>query len=209
MIIQNLQNIFHLTIGIHIAISIAIIALGFLHRKDRVRTLPLLYVINLGIFLVASFVGSNYFDISKTLDLVTFFGYVIIASYVISIEIPGYLLLSRYDDKLLDALQNIRRKIISLNYDIVKISDLEILCQENKKQLETIFVYDILEEFIKSCKTIKNLDKSLYEVTLKEIGERIGNVSEQSKHPFPKLIEIMSLAGISFLLGQFLNHFFT
>ena len=53
-----------------------------------------------------------------------------------------------------------------------------------------------------------NLDKSLYEVTIKEIGEQIQQISARSKHPFPKLIEIMSLAGISFLLGQFLNHFF-
>ncbi len=209
MIVQDIQNVFYVVIGIHVAISIIIISTGFLHRKDRTRALPFLYIINLGIFLVASFVGSSYYDVSTPLDLIVFFGYVIIASYVISIEIPGYILLSRYDDKLLDVLQDIRRKTVSLKYNIEKIQDLQTLYQKNRKQLEAIFVYDMLEEFTKSCNTIKNLDTSLYEVTLKEVGDRIGSVSDRSKHPFPKLIEIMSLAGISFLLSQFLAHFFS
>lgn len=209
MITQDLLDPFYLVIIIHVIISITITALGFLNRKDRTKTLPFLYITNLMIFLIGSFFGSMYFDISKTLDLVTFSGYVIITSYVISIEIPGYILLSRYDDKLSDTLQDIRRKIISLNYNLENMSDLETFCQKNKKQLETIFVYGVLEEFIKSCNIVKNLDKVLYEVALKEIGEGINTVSERSKHPFPKLIEIMSLAGISFLLSQFLNHFFS
>lgn len=208
MLIQDLHNVFYVVIGIHVIISIIIISMGFLHRKDRTRVLPFLYIINLGIFLTASFIGPIYYDVSKIIDLIIFFGYVIIASYVISIEIPGYIILSRYDDKLLDVLQDIRRKTVSLKYNLEKITDLQTLYQKNRKQLETIFVYDMLEEFTKSCSVIKNLDTSLYEVTLKEVGDRIGSVSERSKHPFPKLIEVMSLAGISFLLSQFLVHFF-
>lgn len=209
MIVQDLQNVFYIVIAIHLIISVVIIVSGFLHRKERTRILPLLYVANLGAFLIASFAGSIFYDITETLELVVFFGYAIIASYVISIEMPGYLILSRYDDKLLDALQDLRKKIISLNYNLGNISDLETFCQKNEKQLETVFISDVLNEFIKSCKTTKHLDTSLYEVALKEVGEAINTVSTRSKHPFPKLIEIMSLAGISFLLSQFLNHFFT
>lgn len=209
MIIQDLENIFYLIIGIHVAISIAITVSGFLHRKDRTRILPLLYMINLGIFLVTSFVGPIYFDISRTLDLVTFFGYVIIASYVISIEIPGYIMLSRYDEKLVEVMTNIRKQTISLNYNFDNLEKLRTTCESNKQYLEDASIYDILEEFVKSCTKIKNIDVQLYHLVLKELGEQIKSVSDRSKHPFPKLIEIMSLAGISFLLSQFLNHFFT
>ena len=53
---------------------------------------------------------------------------------------------------------------------------------------------------------MKHLDRIHYDTTVKELGERIQQISDGSKHPFPKLIEILSLAGISFLIGQFLTH---
>lgn len=208
-ILPGAETLFYATITVHTIISIVIIVLGWLHRTDRTRRMPILFGINLGIFLIGAFIGINYFEFTKILDLVSFLGYLIISCYVVAIEIPGYILLSRYDQRLADAMQNIRRQTISLNYDFGNLSTLQSTCQTNRTELESVSIYDILEEFVKRCTIIGNLDSQLYNLALKELGEQIKSVSERSKHPFPKLIEIMSLAGISFLLGQFLNHFFT
>ena len=202
---QNSEILFYVAIVAHLSISVIIIIVGIIHKTDRIKHQPILFGINLAVFLAIVFVGSHYLEFSN-LDFVSFLGYSLIVSYVITIEVPGYILLSNYDKNLVKILQSIRKNTIDLNYNFEKINDLERTFEENKTMLKTISIDEFIDQFVKRCKTIQNLDKSLYEITVKELGEHIQFVSRRSKHPFPKLIEILSFAGISFLLAQFLNH---
>lgn len=204
---QELQIIFYSAILSHVSISIIIMIVGYVRKNERTKYSPLLFGVNLLVFLSTVVVGTNYLDF-QLIDFVSFVGYSLIISYVLTIEIPGYILLSKYDSKLVEILQNLRQKSIQLNYDIDSVDNLRTYFDENKKALNSVTTNELLDSFIKRCKTIQNLDKSLYEVTVKELGEHIQFVSRRSKHPFPKLIEILSLAGISFLLAQFLNQLF-
>lgn len=203
------EPLFYSIIVAHLIISVIIIIVGFTRKTERTKNLPILFIVNLAIFLTASFVGSTYLQFGKSMDFFAFMGYVVIGSYVIAIEIPGYLILSKYDSDLTKILLDTRKKIIDLNYKIEGTGELNTYCQSNKKMLDDVSLYSIIDSFVKRCIAISNLDQSLYQITIKEIGEQVNVVSNRSKHPFPKLIEIMSLAGISFLLSQFLNHFFS
>jgi F0F1-type ATP synthase assembly protein I len=202
---QESQIAFYGTVISHIIISSVIIAISYLRRNERTKFLPLLFGINLGVFLSIVFVVINYSEF-QPIDFVAFLGYSLIVSYVVTIEIPGYVLLSKHDANLVNILQNLRQKSITLNYNFDSLDEIRKYFNENKKILNSTVIDQLAENFIKRCETIKNLDKSLYETMIKEIGEEIQHISSRSKHPFPKLIEIFSLAGISFLMGQFLNH---
>lgn len=202
---QEVQIVLYGTIIAHIIISGIVIAIGYLRRNERTKILPLLFGINLSFFLSIIFIGINYVEF-QPIDFVAFLGYSLIVSYIVTIEIPGYVLLSKHDANLVNILRNIRQKSIQLSYNFNSLDELKGYFNKNKKILNSTIVDQVTENFIKRCETIKNLDKSLYEITIKEIGEEIQHVSSRSKHPFPKLIEILSLAGISFLLSQFLNY---
>ncbi|QLH11259.1 hypothetical protein [Nitrosarchaeum sp. AC2] len=202
-----LQIIFYGIIASHIIVSIIIIIIGYLKKNERIKHLPILFAINAFVFVLLVSIGTYFIDF-KLIDFVAFIGYSIIISYVVTIEIPGYFLISKYDSNLTDVLQNLRQKSIQLNYNFDSVIDLRTYFNENKNTLSSITINELLDSFIKRCETIKNLDKSLYEITIKELGEHIQSTSSRSKHPFPKLIEIFSLAGISFLLGQLLNYVF-
>ena len=204
---SELQIIFYGVIVIHTIISVIITIIGYIIKNERTKYLPVLFGVNAIIFLIVVLVGTYYIDF-QTIDYVIFIGYSVIVSHVITIEIPGYILLSKHDSKLIDILQNLRQKSIQLNYDIDSLDDLRKYFDGNKETLSSSTVNELLNSFITRCETIKNLDKSLYEISIKELGEQIQQISSRSKHPFPKLIEIFSLAGISFLLGQFLIYFF-
>ena len=203
----ELQIIFYSVIATYIVVTITITIVGYLRRNERTNQLPILFVVNALVFLISVLAGTHYIDF-QIIDYVAFIGYSIIISYVITIEIPGYVLLSKHDSTLTVILQNLRQKSIQLNYNIDSVGDLRKYFNENKDTLSSITINELLDSFIKRCETIKNLDKSLYEVSIKELGEQMQQISSRSKHPFPKLIEIFSLAGISFLLGQFLNYVF-
>ena len=64
-----------------------------------------------------------------------------------------------------------------------------------------------LNDFVIVCEKLKNLDINLWSLTLQETSDCIKDVTERSKHPFPKLIDILSLSGLSIILAQFLKLF--
>ncbi len=201
----DIQIIFYVGIISHIIISSIITIIGHLRKNERIKHLPILFGINAFTFLITVFVVTHYANF-QIIDYVAFIGYSVIVSYVLTIEIPGYILLTKYDSKLIQILQNLRQKSIQLTYNFGSLDDLRQYFNENKETISSSTVTDLLDSFIQRCETIKNLDKSLYEISIKELGEQMQQISSRSKHPFPKLIEIFSLAGISFLLGQFLTY---
>ena len=121
------------------------------------------------------------------------------------IEIPGLLLLSRFDSTVVEGLGRVRRDLVTLSYSFDRLSQLRSTVTTNRETLRSAQVEELVDDFISSCERMKNLDKSFWSLLVTEVTSMINSFSEQSKHPFPKLIDIVSLAGLSFLLAQLLR----
>jgi hypothetical protein len=116
------------------------------------------------------------------------------------------LLLSSYDDKTIEVLSDVRKYLVSTTFDFdSSIKNLQQLQKTNENRLNEQHILEILDYFVKTCNRIKNVDSSLLNLTLSETNLSIREVSQQSKHPFPRLVDVLSLAGLSFLIAQFLK----
>jgi hypothetical protein len=65
----------------------------------------------------------------------------------------------------------------------------------------------LLDDFISFSERIENYNEKVWALTLSETSALIDYVTKRSKHPFPKLIDILALSGLSLLLAQFLTLF--
>lgn len=200
------ETILYGALAAHLAVSVALVIISAIRSTERTKFLPILFGINAALVAISVFVGPVFLEFAEFIDVAAFVAYTIIGAYVVSIEIPGYILLSRFDDRLGGVLEEMRKKMVRLKYNF-EIDPIESLCKSNANNLRSVGISDILDDFVKRCKTINNIDGTFYDIALKEIVDRGKSVSDRSKHPFPKLIEIFSLAGMSFLIGQFLTHF--
>jgi hypothetical protein len=194
-------------LAIHAIGSGIITAYHVKKKTERTKHFPLLFLINLVLFTVIVLVGYYIWDFQQLIDVLALIAYALVGAYVAAIEIPGYILLSRFDERLADSLQTFRQKVLMLNFGFSGFPEVESAFNSLKKPLKDLTIDDVVGHFVESCKRIKQLDRTHYDITVKELNDRIQHVSDRSKHPFPKLIEILSLAGISFLIGQFLSHF--
>lgn len=131
--------------------------------------------------------------------------YSLVAAFVIAIEVPGFLLLSRFDGMIVDALENIRKELVAIGYSFDHLVQLKTVSSANKEAVRSAGLYSLIEDFIGTCDRMKNLDKTFWGLVLSEVTHSARFFSERSKQPFPKLIDILSLAGLSFLLAQFLK----
>src|SRR5437870_4188949 len=118
----------------HACLSIILIIVSVMSKNERAKYLPILFGVNLSIFIGSILAGSIYLNYDRLLDSIAFIGYTIIICYVFAIEIPGYILLSRYDDKLIEILNQFRKNIISLNYDFANLEGLREAFELHKKQ---------------------------------------------------------------------------
>lgn len=139
------------------------------------------------------------------LNILSWIIYDLIISYVVTVEIPGYLRLSKFDEVSIQSLRDIRKCLIKMRYSFKSLRDFEIAMKRNAGILSEEHVKDLLNDFADLCERMKNLDLNLWELTLSEITKAMSRISQRSKHPIPKLIDILSLAGLSLLLAQILK----
>lgn len=175
--------------------------------SERKNLLWKLVVID-GVLVVGMLFSLILFLPQDILTVVSWIGYSFIIPYIFAIEIAGYIKISRFDDKKIDAMKSIRKKLVKTSYSLKEIEKLKKDVETNKKFLSKEQIEDLLFEYIKECDRTGNFDKFLWELSLTEITSTIGRISSRSKHPFPKLIDILSLAGMSFLIAQIIDFLF-
>ena len=195
------------------AVSIAIIYIIIIiiaslkvrkNKSERVRQLLKFIILNGVLFLLGMFLLIFVLPLSM-LNLLTWIVYDLIISYVIAIEVPGYLKISNFDNKIVLTLQDCRKSLIKMRYSFDSIEILKTTVNNNTKTLSEEKVGDLLNDFINFSERIKNIDNNLLGLTLNEVSNSINRISQRSKHPIPKLIDILSLSGISFLIAQILK----
>jgi len=141
----------------------------------------------------------------NTLELLLLLVYATVGIFVVTVEIPGYLILTRYDETEIEHLTTVREALVKTAYSFGSVGDLKDRVQQNAQTLEDLKLRDLFEEFVQSCERLKNVDQRFWSLALTEISSRVDDVSKRSKHPMPKLIDLLSLAGLSFLIAQFLK----
>jgi hypothetical protein len=173
-------------------------------RTDRQRTLWKLFFVSGFVFLL-TLVPIAWFLPLTTLNLLSWLVYATVLAFVVTIEIPGYIKLAKLDETYASSLEEIRSKLLSTKYDFKNFEPLKESFDRQTRLLpdETVTLH--LKEFVDFTQRIKNIDDNLWALTIAEVTTAIDTISNRSKHPIPKVIDIVSLAGISFLLAQFLN----
>lgn len=139
------------------------------------------------------------------INLVSFMVYNLILSYVIAIEIPGYFSIQKYDREYLQVLQNIRKLLLKMYTKFEVISDIKKEVNNNLNYLENESIGELLNDFIDFNERLSIFNIGFWELSLKEITDATNQVSSRSKHPFPKLIDILSLTGLSFIIAQLIE----
>jgi hypothetical protein len=147
---------------------------------------------------------SNY----SNLLIVSWIFYDFLVSYVLVIEIPSWLRISKYDEQVLKLLKTIRTELVKMRFSFDEpLQNIKELMLENSTTLIDESIDDVLNDFVAVCDRIHNRDASLWELTLQEVSSAVESVGKRSKHPFPKLIDILALSGLSVLLAQILKLF--
>ena len=100
---EEVQIIFYVALIFHIITSVVIIVASIIQRNERTKYMSFLFGVNTIIFAVTILLGNHIVDF-QIIDYVAFVGYSIILSYVVTIEIPGYVILSRHDSNLTSIL---------------------------------------------------------------------------------------------------------
>ncbi len=140
------------------------------------------------------------------LNNIIFVVYDLIISYALIVELPSYWKIAKYDDKLSSALTEIRGDLISMRYSSkLDLDALKKKIDDNKVKLEEEKIRKPLTEFLLVTERLRNINDNLWSLTLAEISKTISSIDTRSKHPFPKLIDILALSGLSILIAEFLK----
>ena len=87
------------------------------------------------------------------------------------------------------------------------MSELKKILSKNENNMSDLTLLYLIQGFIEVCERIKNIDDSLLNASIEEINYQLNIIENQDKHPFPILINILSLTGISFILAELFSLF--
>ncbi len=141
----------------------------------------------------------------SVLNLSTGVFYLLVAAFVFTIEVPGYIQLRRFDERILTYLEDWRNEMVTLGYDFNQYESLRSNSSKGVGLLKEVNLNRLVNDFIEHCGRMKNLDKPFWALVLGEVQRVIDEVQERSKHPAPKLIELLSLSGLSFIIALLLR----
>ena len=142
----------------------------------------------------------------STLNILSWVVYDLLITYVLCVEVPAYLKISNFDEKLVDNLKGLREVLIKMPFSFSdSLQDLKTKKTDSATYLMGENLDKLLEDFISFSDKVENFNEKLWSLTLNETSGFIDDVTKRSKHPFPKLIDILALSGLSFLLAQFLK----
>jgi hypothetical protein len=176
-------------------------------KSNRTRFLWKLILLN-GVIFSIGIVALVTILPQSSLNIASWVIYDFLISYVACIEVPAYLKISKHDENLVSILKDLRSNLVKMRFSFdTSLESLKKSKNENAVFLKEENLDGLLQDFIAVCDKIKNLNDNLWSLTLNETSNLIGEVTERSKHPFPKLIDILALSGLSVLLAQILKLF--
>lgn len=148
----------------------------------------------------------TFFLPQSPLNVLSWIVYDLLITYVFCIEVPAYLKISRFDDEFSEILEDLRKELVEMHFSFEEhLQGLKIKRKKNLSYLKGENLDKLLEDFIAFSDKIGNLNDKVWSLALNETSSLIDEVTKRSKHPFPKLIDILALSGLSLLIAQFLK----
>lgn len=121
------------------------------------------------------------------------------------VEMPGFLLNSRYDRATIRAIDSIGDALLDLRVNpSVGTEMLEGLLKTHDRELRDLGLNSTLEKMAAFFKRMDNVDIPLLNIALSEIRRTRERVESRSKHPLPTLVQFLGLSGLAFVLGEIL-----
>jgi hypothetical protein len=148
-------------------------------------------------FLAFNPLGQNRVEMFSILLLVALFSLVV--------EIPGYLLNSKFDRATIRIIDDVADALLELRLNPALGTDaLQGLLTTHRDELRELGIWSRLEKMTSFFKRMGNVDTSLLESALTEARNARAEVDTRSKHPLPTLIQVFCLSGLAFVLGEIL-----
>jgi len=174
-------------------------------KNNRTNVLWKLTILNILIFS-AGLIALTFFLPQSPLSILLWIVYDLLITYVLCVEVPAYLTISNFDNNLSDILKDLRKELVEMHFSFgVHLQSLKTMRNNNLSYIKGENLDKLLEDFIAFSDEIGNLNENVWSLTLNETSSFIDEVTKRSKHPFPKLIDILALSGLSLLIAQFLK----
>jgi len=174
-------------------------------RNNRTGSLWILVILN-GLFFSIGLVILISVLPQSPLNILSWIVYDFLITYVLFVEVPAYLKISSFDEKLTTILKSLREELIKMPFSFgASLQNLKTKRKDNISYLKGENLDKLLEDFVEFSDKLGNLNEKLWGLTLDEISSFIDEVTKRSKHPFPKLIDIVALSGLSVLIAQMLK----
>jgi len=201
--------------SVWIAVAYVTMSAGSLFLSDRVspRAARLLIPLWINLLMASAFLlvlcifpsvvasinplGTVRQEIFVTLLLVGMFAFVV--------EVPGFLLNVQHDNKVVGVLDTLEQVVLSARIDpSAGMEQLRALTNSQGGILDSAGVRTLLANCVEVFTRMKNIDVPLLGILLEQVQQARSRVRERSKHPFPVLIQVLSLSGIGFILAEIL-----
>ena len=174
-------------------------------KNNRTRILWKLLVLHASLFS-GGLIALIFFLPQSPLNILSWILYDLLITYVFCIEVPAYLRISSFDGNLSEILKDLRKELVEMQFSFaVHLQNLKNKRNSSRSYLEGENLDRLLEDFIAFSDEIENLNENVWSLTLNETSSFIDEVTKRSKHPFPKMIDILTLSGLSLLIAQFLK----
>jgi hypothetical protein len=130
---------------------------------------------------------------------------VLAATYSVTVEVPGFLINSSRDKKLVGLLSSVELALLETKARPSKgIPALKELLTKHGAELKELGLAGILNGSLECFERLNNVDAALAGVALSAVQRASDYCSERPKHPLPLLAELLGLAGVTFILGEIL-----
>lgn len=176
-------------------------------KEERQRLLTPLFIFNSIMFSALVAVITLWHNFSPTItQFITIYGLLTIGVFVVTIEVPGFVLLNNFDKKSVAVLREIKTGMIKSRSTFSEgIEGIHNTLVSNKQILTELHAYDQIDYYETSSNEMNQSNTSIFDLLLMSLNQWMKECEEKSKHPFPKIVDIFSLAGLSFLIAQLLK----
>jgi hypothetical protein len=150
----------------------------------------------------------------RLLDLVNPFGNLrveffaislLVGIYVITLEVPGFLLNRHHDAKVCRCLDELQEALLKARASgRESISQVSELVRDRSQHLADAGILPISRDSAQLFTQLNNLDVSVCDLLLRETMNARTRVADRSKHAVPLLAELLGLSGLAFLLAEIL-----
>lgn len=205
---ENIISLIFITYSSFLIIPIIFYGTKKVNSRDRDKFICFLFnfiLVLISVLFVDYFI--NLFSINTQFKMYSFILLYLFLCYFISIEVPGYIILERFDLKILNVLDELLKSLYDLKINgLDYYNQFEDIFRNNESNLRPDYPHlcTIIDKLLPDLSR-RRINNDEFDAILYQINSAIRLTKNNSKHPFPKMIDIIQIIGISFIITQLLK----